>query len=156
MTKRARPPWFRLPPNIASKLRLGKPFKNLGPCWEWTAAKSKGYGRVWHNGRWLRAHRVIYELLVRPVPEALQLDHQCRNRGCGNPRHQKPVTGAVNNARSESASAQNARRTHCRRGHEFTPENTRNRQGSRKERTCRACSQMRDRRRREAADRRAA
>jgi hypothetical protein len=48
---------------------------------------------------------------------------------CVNPWHLEPVPQAVNSAR--------ATRTHCKRGHLFTPESVyRNRQGGRQCRTC--------------------
>lgn len=94
-------------------------------CWEWTAARrSGGYGAINIAGRVRPAHRVVYELLVGPVPKNRELDHLCRNRSCVRPSHLEPVTKLVNIARGESLPAQNARKTHCKRGHEFTPENT--------------------------------
>jgi hypothetical protein len=147
-TLRAPFPWFGVPANVATKIRLGDTFADLGPCWEWTAAKTSGYGVVQHDGRIQRAHRVVYAALVGPVPHELELDHLCRNRACVNPAHAEPVTGAVNNARSESASAKHARQTHCLRGHEFTPGNTYTRKRAHKtERFCRACMRDRDRQR---------
>ena len=141
-------PWFGVPTNVASKIALGSPFKDLGPCWEWQAAKTNGYGVVQHDGRVQRAHRVVYVSLTGPLPDELELDHLCRNRGCVNPKHTEPVTGVVNNARSDSASAKHARQTECLRGHAFTDENTYLRKrGSKIERFCRECMRQRDRER---------
>ena len=75
------------------------------------------------------AHRAIYEALIGPIPADLQLDHRCAKtnglRSCVNPWHLEPVTGRVNVLRSSLAPASiNAKKTHCKRGHEFTPENT--------------------------------
>lgn len=142
-------PWFGVPENVASKIRLGSPFEDLGPCWEWTAATTGGYGVVQYDGRVQRAHRVVYEALVGPIAVGLELDHICRNRPCVNPAHVEPVTGVVNNSRSESASAKHARQTHCLRGHEFTAENTyvARRERGKEERFCRTCMRRRDRER---------
>ena len=136
-----------LPPHIASKIDS----THLGACWLWKAAKTSGYGVVQFDGRVQRAHRVVYQILIGPIPKGLELDHLCRNRACVNPAHLEPVTGAENIARGESKSALHSRQTHCKRGHPFTPENTYLRKRAHKtERFCRECSRIRDRRRRPA------
>ena len=141
-------PWFGVPDNVAPKLCLGADWNDRGPCWEWTAAKTDGYGVVQFQGRVQRAHRVVWACLVGPLADELELDHLCRNRGCSNPGHLEPVPGVVNNARGESPSARHARQTHCLRGHAFTPENTYLRARGRKtERFCRACCRLRDQQR---------
>ena len=107
-------------------------------CWHWTSAiTTEGYGQFWFNRRPRLAHRLAYEMLVGPIPEGLVIDHLCRVRHCVNPAHMEPVTQAENNARGSSLSAENARKTHCKRGHPFTRENTRHTQEG--ERVCLAC-----------------
>jgi hypothetical protein len=94
-------------------------------CWLWTGYTNEfGYGRLKIDGRYRSAHRVIYELLVGMVDPDLHLDHLCRNRKCVNPAHLEPVTPRVNILRGVGAPANNARMTHCKYGHPFTPENT--------------------------------
>ena len=86
-------------------------------CWAWTGAdRGNGYGKFQVAGRPVLAHRFAYEAFVGPIPDGLQLDHLCRNKACVNPSHLEPVTNRENALR--------ARRTHCKSGHEFTPENT--------------------------------
>ena len=136
-------PWFGLglPANVEAKIG------SLGECgcWNWLAAKTNGYGVVQHQGRVQRAHRVVYETLIGPIPAGLELDHLCRNRSCVNPVHLEPVSGAENIARGESMSAIHARQTHCKRGHELSKENVYlRRRGALIERFCRACSRLRD------------
>ncbi|WP_415925441.1 HNH endonuclease [Streptomyces sp. ME19-01-6] len=104
----------------------------------------KGYGRFQYATRDQRlAYRVSYGLMVGEIPEALQLDHLCRNTGCVNPYHLEPVTAAVNKARAAEA------KTHCPSGHPYTEENTyRSPKGARVCRTCRSATQRADKDRR--------
>ena len=123
-------------------------------CWRWTGYITReGYGRTATvvSGRrtTTMAHRLAYELLVGSIPDGLELDHLCRVRNCVRPDHLEPVTGRVNRLRSPiHFSALNAAKTHCKHGHEFTPENTRTRPGHPRE--CRTCAreQQKERRRR--------
>lgn len=73
-----------------------------GGCWVWTAYRNDaGYGIFRVGQRNQKAHRVSYELHVGPIPDGLQLDHLCRNRGCVNPAHLEPVTSKVNTERGD-------------------------------------------------------
>jgi hypothetical protein len=95
------------------------------PCWEWQRARlTGGYGAYFLKGRNVYTHRFAYEQLVGPVPGGLQLDHLCRNTRCVNPVHLEPVTPRENKLRGTGITAINAKKTHCVRSHEFTPENT--------------------------------
>lgn len=92
---------------------------HLGQCWLWTAST---YGRRAPYGRFSTqpgmtqlAHRIAYELAIGSIPEGLQIDHLCRVKLCVNPAHMEPVTNTENHRR--------LRITHCRSGHELTPEN---------------------------------
>jgi hypothetical protein len=119
----------------------------LGPCWLWGRwCHPSGYGGISKHGHWVAVHRLVYEMLVGPIPEGLTLDHLCRVRHCCNPQHLEPVTCAVNLLRGVGASAQNARKTHCVHGHPLTEDNllrpTPSRPGAR---LCRACKQRSDR-----------
>lgn len=111
--------------------RLWAKVDAAGPCWLWTGSTDGGgYGLIRTTqsgptkGVYLKAHRAVYELLVGPIPKRKQLDHLCRVRNCVNPDHLEPVTARVNTLRGESFAARNAKKTHCGRGHEFSPENT--------------------------------
>lgn len=73
-------------------------------CWLWTGTMSRtGYGRVSIGGREIGAHRAVYEALVGPVPDGMQLDHLCRVTQCVNPDHLEPVTIGENIRRGHSA-----------------------------------------------------
>lgn len=109
-------------------------------CWTWRwALTEKGYARTRlpqiFGGKRLRIHRAAYEFLIGPFPDGLVADHLCRNRNCVNPAHVEPVTIGENTRRGEGAN-QYTNRTHCSRGHAYTPENTYHRRTGR---TCRAC-----------------
>lgn len=109
-----------------------------GDCWLWTAAiTDKGYGTFSLNGKMRKAHHIAYELLVGPRPDGLVIDHLCRVRNCVNPDHLEWVAAETNTLRGFSPSAKCARKTYCKRGHEFTPENTYIRKSG--ARTCRQC-----------------
>jgi len=91
----------------------------------------------------------MYENLHGEVPRGLVLDHLCREPQCVNPDHLEPVTSAENVMRGVGIGVVHASQTHCKRGHEFTAENT-YRVPPHKGlpnggRSCRTCSNMRDR-----------
>jgi hypothetical protein len=121
--------------NEAEKLSLrGRLFaKTVGAddgCLLWTGSSTRcGYGHISVRGRLFVVHRVAYELARGAVPEGLQLDHLCRNRGCCNVDHLEPVTQRVNILRGEAAQSPRKMRprrlrSHCAKGHEYTTENT--------------------------------
>lgn len=114
-------------------------------CWNYTGSRTAGgYGMIRERRRPIYVHRLMYEALVGPIPEGLQIDHLCRNRACCRPSHLEPVTNAVNGLRGESLPAQNARKTHCPQGHPYDEANTL--QGrSRRGRHCRTCNRERGR-----------
>jgi hypothetical protein len=114
-------------------------------CWLFTGAKVNGYGVVNRGGRasTILVHRAVYEHLVGPIPHRHDLDHLCRTPACCNPLHLEPVTHAENMRRGIGGLVKRAI-THCPKGHEYTPENTRLKQpGDRRE--CRECGRIYER-----------
>lgn len=92
-----------LPPELRCRFVVDSdPHTLLGtPCWRWVDGLNRnGYGR--RSWRSEVAHRELYELLVRPVPTGLILDHLCRVHCCVNPLHLEPVTPRVNTLRGSA------------------------------------------------------
>lgn len=123
-------------------------------CWLWTGArKAGGYGQIKVGEQSRLAHRALYELLVGPIPEGLELDHLCRVRECVNPEHLEPVTRRENVLRGVAPAAANARKTHCPQGHPYEGRNVyiNAASGGRVCRTCNNAAALRYRQRKRAA-----
>lgn len=117
----------------------------MSGCWLWIGPLNSGGYSEYRVGTYqvYRGHRISYAALVGSIPDGLQLDHVCRTRSCVNPGHLEPVTRHENQLRGSMGLT-----THCKRGHEFSPENTYVRKwpdGSRT-RMCRQCNKIRHRR----------
>lgn len=94
-------------------------------CWLWESSENpQGYGQLTFKKQHYSAHCFSYELYRGAIPEGMTLDHLCRVRCCVNPDHLEVVTNKVNILRGIGVTARNSRKTHCKHGHEFTPENT--------------------------------
>lgn len=130
------------PPRIDPLTRFAAKYRELANgCWEWLGGKTpEGYGMFRPGGadrNNVGAHRWAYQTFKAPIPAGFDLDHLCRNPGCVNPAHLEPVTTRTNINRGRRY---NAEKTHCIRGHAFTPENTRI--GKRGNRICRRCKAL--------------
>lgn len=91
-------------------------------CWIWIGRlNDAGYGMFGEH----RAHRLSLRLVGVEIPDGMMVDHTCRVRHCVNPAHLRVVDARTNTVEnSESIAAKNAAKTHCRNGHQYTPENT--------------------------------
>lgn len=68
-------------------------------CWPWLGTHDRsGYG-IHGNYQNRYAHRVAYRFFVGEIPDGLEVDHLCRNRGCVNPTHLQLVTHGENQQR---------------------------------------------------------
>lgn len=115
-------------------------FRGPDGCFLWVGATNRdGYPCN-------AVHRRVWERLVGPIPEGLELDHYLRcSRSCVFPGHLRACTHAENMANSIRAL-----QTHCLHGHRFSPANTYRRPSG--GRTCRTCNrhavaQLRERKR---------
>lgn len=119
-------------------------------CWLWKASTDgRGYGSFYFNGRSMKAHRFAWMTLHnKPFPHGLSGCHSCDNPSCVNPHHVWPGTqkeNALDALRKgrlclpavRFLGAYNRLKTHCRNGHEYSPENVRLKPTG--ERVCRAC-----------------
>lgn len=124
---------------------------NLDDCWLFARPlKMGGYTQLYYRvkGKTIsqQAHRVMYENIVGSIPEGLVLDHLCKMRHCINPDHLEPVTQRENIMRGEGFAAKFARQTHCLNGHLLTPDNITKWRRKPTHRTCKTCSNLRDKR----------
>jgi hypothetical protein len=142
-------------------LRMDRLMPTPGGCLEWPTADRNGYGRVTYREGGTRkqvsAHRAAWIAVKGDLDALLVIDHLCHNRLCVNVDHLEPVTEAENIRRGAVVIANRAKyphrplrseigqRTHCRNGHEWTPENVYARIGKDGYRnvSCRACNRER-------------
>lgn len=124
------------------------PEPNSG-CWLWEGAlNGHGYGQITRGGKGYRVPRLAWEEANGPIPEGMIVCHKCDVRACCNPDHlflgtaKDNTQDALAKGRLTGGFFLNALQTHCKRGHEFTPENTWNHQGKR---YCRQCKNERQR-----------
>lgn len=100
-------------------------------CWEWQGSHNNGgYGMFLmpdESGRTkgMKAHRFAYLIFKGPLPANDLVLHHCDNPTCVNPDHLYIGTQR-DNMQDALARGRNGKlaRTHCKHGHEYTPENT--------------------------------
>ena len=119
--------------NPNPKLTLNELFDRCEPipfsgCWIKDGEPGRhGYSRAGREGR--SAHRLAYTLAYGPISAGLEVHHKCEVKSCCNPAHLELKT-RLEHEREHSE-------THCKRGHEFTDENTYHANGKRHCRKCR-------------------
>lgn len=94
-------------------------------CMNWNGhIRSDGYGVIWIKGIEYKTHRVAYHIYKGILSATNVIDHICKNKKCCNPDHLREVTQRINaTENSLSPPSFNKKKTHCIRGHEFTPDN---------------------------------
>lgn len=120
-------------------------------CWIWTGVTGrKGYGRIGVGRRdegQIGTHVASWMLAFGPVPEGKCVLHRCDVPACVRPDHL--FLGSISDNNQDMCNKRrhwNQRKTHCKRGHEFTAENTASQGRDRPwQRKCRTCERERHR-----------
>lgn len=115
-------------------------------CWIWLRAiNTNGYGFACSDRQNWQAHRLAYTIAKGPIAPGLVIDHLCRVPLCINPNHLEAVPQLANILRGVGPQVQRERhasKTHCKRGHPFSAENTRRRPSNPDARICIVCARM--------------
>lgn len=122
-------------------------------CWQWPdrgmGLKGAIYPEASYRNNRGRLNRLVLMITQRPLADGEMALHQCDNHLCINPGHLYIGTHKQNmfdmNSRGRNGYK---RKTHCKYGHEFTPENTEIRQSRGipgKGRACKMCARIRQR-----------
>ena len=104
----------------------------IGTCWIYTAGKrTNGYGTISYKGKDTTVHRLsmhIWKGFDLNSEKLILHDIKCISKACFNYDHLREGNHS-NNAEDHIKSGKfrnhNTEKTHCKRGHEFTLENTR-------------------------------
>jgi hypothetical protein len=127
--------------------------RSANECWPWLAAKRKsGHGVfLWAPHRLTPASRFAYILTHGAISDTMTVQHLCHNHPCCNPAHLQLLSLAdklrMVRVNGKGSPELNSRKTHCPRGHEYTPDNTYldPADGSRQCRRCRELAHYRHR-----------
>ncbi len=136
--------WERLP--AAERLETNTLVIPFVECHIYTGGLTiGGYGKIWFDGKHLRAHRFAYELEHGPIPDGMCVLHSCDRPSCVNVKHLSLGTHKDNmRQKSERGRHHETIKTHCKYGHPFDDANTRIAVNG--QRACRACDRSRYRR----------
>lgn len=135
---------------VTKKIRIDE-----NGCWIWTGRKNgAGYGVLFGRNQENKpfqtgVHRWLYQVTYGIwLTRKEYCDHLCRTPACVNPKHIEIVDNRTNIIRGVGPVAENAAKTHCKRGHPFDKENTAiDYCNGKPGRHCKACRKITQRRR---------
>lgn len=131
--------WYR-PIELHEWERLWAKVDKSEKCWIWTAAvDGNGYPSMGFNKRVVTVPRLVARVCLGWFDPSFHIDHLCRTPRCVRPSHLEPVSQRINILRGVGASAVNAVKTHCPRGHPYAGKNIVTLQNG--GRWCRTCKQ---------------
>lgn len=127
-------PWTRIDPNLspadydaATMAKIKSRCRVLeNGCWEFLGTKNKqGYGFMNYRDKPWALHRLVLRIAKGPIQPGVKACHSCDFPPCANPDHIFAGTSA-DNTRDSVAKKRHygTYKTECKRGHQFTPDNT--------------------------------
>lgn len=97
-------------------------------CWLWTGSfNAKGYGQMKFGDKQPYVHRLSYEMYIGPITELVLHKLNCPNKNCFNPDHLyqgNDNDNSIDKITLNKYPHPNSTKTECKRGHEYTLENT--------------------------------
>lgn len=109
-----------------------------------TTATINGYKQKWDSAvkQVKLAHRLAWEQAYGPIPDGSEIHHLCGNRLCSNVQHLEALS------KSDHLKRHRKIRTHCKNGHELSPDNLIPNKAKLGLRACIVCSREQARKRR--------
>ena len=119
----------RLAPRSPAERLRDRLERDAQGCLVWLGpVGGRGYGTINIGTRQVGTHRLAWELAYGPIPAGIDVCHHCDNPPCCDPAHLFLGTRKQNMADMVAKGRQgrngNEKKTHCVKGHPFSPENT--------------------------------